>query len=124
MNRPPLLAHATAVVLGLLAAFAPANLPLDSPSFATSLLISAVIFGTAGLLVGVVWPGGAWRWGLWIIGPGLVLVTIGLMFSGEVGRFLRDDLPFLVSGLLAAASGGWIGSRLRAPSTRARSVGE
>lgn len=64
MNRQPRLASTIAVLLGLLAAFAPANLPLESPSFATAILISTAIFGAAGLLLGVLWPVGAWRWGV------------------------------------------------------------
>ena len=63
MNKQPRYAYAIAVLFGLLAAFAPANLPLESPSFATAILISTAIFGAAGLLAGVFWPGGAWRHG-------------------------------------------------------------
>ena len=39
MTRQPRYAYAIAVLLGLLAAFAPANLPLESPSFVTAILI-------------------------------------------------------------------------------------
>ncbi len=119
MSRQPRFAYAIAVLLGLLAAFAPANLPLESPSFATAIVISTAIFGAAGLLIGVLWPGGAWRWGLWIVAPGFLLVTIGLISSGEFGSFFRDDLPFLASGLVAACLGGFIGARLRKPATPA-----
>ena len=115
MSRPPRYAYAIAVFLGLLAAFAPANLPLESPSFTTAILISTAIFGAAGLLIGILWPGGAWRWGLWVVAPGLLLVTIGLISSGEFASYLTDDLPFLASGLVAACLGGFIGARLRKP---------
>jgi hypothetical protein len=113
MSRPPRFAYAIAIFLGLLAAFAPANLPLESPSFATALVISTVIFGVAGLLLGMVWPGGSWRWGLWVVAPGLLLVTVGVITSGEFASFFGDDLPYLALGLVGASLGGRIGARLR-----------
>ena len=119
MSRQPRYAYAIAVLLGLLAAFAPANLPLESPSFATAILISTAIFGAAGLLIGILWPGGAWRWGLWLVAPGLLLVTIGLISSGQFASFFKDDLPFLASGLVSACLGGGAGARLRRPATPA-----
>ncbi len=119
MSQQPRYANAIAVFFGLLAAFAPANLPLESPSFATAILISTAIFGAAGLLLGTLWPGGTWRWGLWVVAPGLLLVTIGLISSGQFGTFFGDDLPFLGSGLVAACLGGLIGARLRDPATPA-----
>ena len=122
MNRQPRYAYVIAVLLGLLAAAAPANLPLESPSFATAILISTAIFGAAGLLPGILWPGGAWRWGLWVVAPGLLLVTIGLISSGQFASFFGDDLPFLASGLIAACLGGFLGARLREPATPASEV--
>ncbi len=119
MSRQPRYAYAIAVFLGLVAAAAPANLPLESPSFATAILISTAIFGAAGLLMSILWPGGAWRWGLWVVAPGLLLVTIGLISSGQFGSFFRDDLPFLASGLVAACLGGFIVARMRKPATPA-----
>ena len=118
-QQQPRFAYAIAVLLGLFAAFAPANLPLESPSFTTALLLSTAIFGAAGILLGTLWPGGAWRWGLWVVAPGLLLVTIGLVSSGQLGSFLSDDLPFLASGLVGACLGGLIGARLRKPATQA-----
>ena len=112
MNRPPRYANVIAVVLGLVAAFTPANLPKESLAFVTMVLISAVIFGAAGLVMGLLWPTRAWRWGLWVVAPGLLLVVISVLFSGEFGNFLRDDVPFLAAGLVAACLGGVIGGRL------------
>ena len=123
MSRQPRYAYAIAVFLGLVAAAAPANLPLDSPSFATAILISTAIFGAVGLLLSILWPGGAWRWGLWVVAPGLLLVTIGLISTGQFTKFFGDDLPFLASGLVAACLGGVIGARLRKPATPAREGG-
>ena len=120
MSRQPRYAYAIAVFLGLVAAAAPANLPLDSPSFATAILLSTAIFGAVGLLLSILWPGGAWRWGLWVVAPGLLLVTIGLISTGQFTSFFGDDLPFLASGLVAACLGGVIGARLRKPATPAR----
>lgn len=48
MTTSPRFAPAVAIFLGLVAAFAPANLPLESPSFGLALTISAVIFGFMG----------------------------------------------------------------------------
>ena len=119
MSRQPRYAYAIAVFLGLLAAFAPANLPLESPSFATAIVISTAIFGAAGLLIGILWPGGAWRWGLWVVAPVLLLLTISLISSRQFAYFFRDSLPFLASRLVAACLGGFIGARLRKPATPA-----
>lgn len=113
MTRSPRFAYVVAVFLGLVAAAAPANLPLESPQFATAVLISTAIFGAAGLLLGALWPGGGWRWGLWVVAPGFTLVTIGLVTSGQFAQFMNDDLPFLASGLAGACLGGLIGSRRR-----------
>ena len=113
MNRAPLYAYAVTLFLGLLAAAAPANLPLESPSFFLALLISTAIFGGVGLLSGVLWPVGGWRWGFWVVAPGFLLVTLGLASSGELARFLGDDLPFLVTGFVGSSLGGAVGSKLR-----------
>ena len=113
MSSLPRYAYAIAIFLGLLAAFAPANLPLESPSFTTALLVSTAIFGVAGLLLGALWPAGGWRWGLWVVAPGLLLVTIGLISSGEFASFFGDDLPFLAAGLVGACVGGAMGDRSR-----------
>ncbi len=113
MKRPPRYAYPIAIVLGVLAAFTPANLPLDSSSIVAALLISTAIFGFAGLVLGTVWPSGGWVWGIWLVAPGFLLVTIGLIASGELGSFLGDDLPFLLLGLLGAGFGSGIGARLR-----------
>ena len=119
MNRSPRSAYVVAVILGLFAAFAPANLPLADPSFGLALLISSGIFGVLGFLLGVVWPNGRWRWGLWLIAPGLLLVTLGVISSRNFGRFFGDDLPFLVCGCIAAGLGGVLGARLRSPTSSA-----
>lgn len=113
MARSPWYAYAVAILLGLVAAAAPAALPLEYPSFAVALLVGAAIFGIAGLCCGALWSVGAARWGVWIVAPGLALVVVGLISSGEVAGFLTDDLPFLVAGFLGATAGAIAGGRLR-----------
>ena len=110
MNRHPRYAIAVAIFLGLVAAALPASLP--SSSFAMALLISAAVFGCVGLILGRVWPGLGWKWGLWVIAPGLVLVVTGVLSSGEYESFFRDDLPFLAAGLVTASVAGLVGARL------------
>ncbi len=112
MNRHPLYAYALAILLGLFAAFLPANLPMESPSFATALATSSVVFAVVGLLLGLIWPTGGGRWAFWVVAPGLLLVTLGLVTSGNVASFLGDDLPFLVCGLVGAGLGGTLGARM------------
>ena len=112
MIRTPRYAYVIAVLLGLFAAALPANLPLGSASLATAIFVSAAVFGAVGLFLGILWPNGAWRWGYWVVAPGLLLVVVGVLFSQEFGTFLRDDLPFLVSGFVATCLGGLIGARL------------
>ena len=113
MKPPPRYAYPVAIFLGLLAAFAPANLPVESASPVTIFLASTAIFFVAGLLLGLIWPSGGWRWGMWVVAPGLLLVTIGLITSGEFASFFGDDLPYLVLGLAGACLGGRMGARLR-----------
>lgn len=115
MKRQPIVAYIVGVFLGLVAAFAPAGLGLHSSPFAVALLISAAIFGVAGLILGLVWPGGGWRWGAWVVLPGLLLVTLGVLTSGEWESFLGDDLPYIVAGLIAASLGAYVGARIRGP---------
>lgn len=115
MSKPPRFAPVVAVFLGLVAAFAPANLPLESPSFAVALAISAVIFGIMGFVLGVVWRGVGWRWGLWVIAPGLALVTLGVISSRDFASFFTDDIPFLAVGFVTASLGATLGTRLRGP---------
>ena len=113
MNRSPWYSHVLAVFLGLVSAAAPASLPIDYPSLAVALLVSTAIFGLAGLLCGTFWPVKGARWAGWIVAPGVLLVTFGLISSGELPRFLSDDLPFLAAGFAGSAMGALAGSRLR-----------
>lgn len=112
MNRPPWFARVTAVLLGLLAAIAPSSLPLESAPIVTALLLSTVIFFAAGLVLGVLWPSG-WTWGLWVVAPGFLLTTLGLITDGGLQRYLTDDLPFLACGLVGASLGALAGARVR-----------
>lgn len=113
MMPTPRFAYVVAVFLGLVAAFAPANLPVQSSPFYVALLASSGIFALAGLLCGLLWRRPGWRWGVWIVAPGLLLVTLGVISSGDFGSFLGDDLPFVVTGFIGASLGAAIGARRR-----------
>ena len=113
MKRQPIYAYVVALFLGLLAAAAPSTLPLPSPSFVLALAVSTVIFGVTGLVLALLWPGGGWKWALWVVAPGTLLVTMGVIGDGDVYGFLTDDVPYLVLGLIGAAVGGRVGARMR-----------
>lgn len=112
MNRPPLYSYAVPIVLGLIAAAAPANFPF-ADRFFLALLASTGVFGVAGLICGALWPVLGWRWALWVAAPGAVLVTVGVLVSGEYASFLADDIPFVATGLMGAAIGAGLGARFR-----------
>ena len=112
MDRPPLYAYVVPLLLGLIAAATPAMLPF-ADRFLLALLTSTAVFGAAGLICGLLWPALQWRWGLGVIAPGLLLVTGGLLTSGDYATFLADDLPFVITGLMGASIGAALGAALR-----------
>ena len=111
MKRTPRFAYGVALFLGLVAAFAPSTLPLQSSPLSVALLVSTAIFALAGLLCGVLWRAPGWRWGFWIVAPGLLLVTLGVISSGDWAGFLGDDLPYVATGFVGAALGATLGVR-------------
>lgn len=112
MKKPPVYAFALPLMLGFVAAATPANFPF-ADQFLVSLLASTGVFALAGAICGGIWPPLGWRWGLWVAAPGFLLVTLGVITSGEWARFLTDDLPFITTGLLGASVGSAGASRLR-----------
>lgn len=117
MNGTPRFAYVLAIILGFAAAIAPANLPLQTVPLAVALLVSATIFALAGALCGALWPRTGARWGFWIVAPGLFFITLGVISDGNFTRFLTDDLPYVVAGLIGASVGAAVGAKMRGPSS-------
>lgn len=45
-----------------------------------------------GGLFGYVWPKISWRWGLWIMGPVLILLCFSVLFAGNPEVFLGKSV--------------------------------
>ena len=78
------------------------------PDTQNVLVIPGLIFFFAGSLFGFLWPKESWRWGIWIVGPVIVLTGLSVLFAGQPDMFLKKDLPVILIALIAACLGGFI----------------
>jgi hypothetical protein len=104
-NNYSKLPYILAILLGFVGPFIPDTNPFP--------FILALVYLLSGGVLGYFWPGESWRWGLWIAGPVIVLVSLSVLFSGQIEIFLKKDLIILVVTLVAACLGGFIFARLR-----------
>lgn len=68
-------------------------------------IIIGIIYFICGSLFGFLWPKESWRWGIWIIGPMIVLIGLSVLFAGEVEMFLKKDLPVLLIAIICTCLG-------------------
>ena len=102
--KPPKYAYILGVIFGLLAFVFPAMFPISFP------LALAIVYLILGGIFGFIWPKESWRWGLWIVGPMIVLLSLSVLFAGQMDVFFKKDLPLLLLGLTAASLGSYISS--------------
>jgi len=69
-----------------------------------------MVYLILGGIFGFLWPYLSWRWGLWIAGPMLVLLSLSVLFAGQLDVFFKKDLPLLLLGIIAACVGSYITS--------------
>lgn len=86
--------------------------PDGTYSVRSGVLICAALYLVFGVVAGFVWRDKGWQLGLWIAAPGWLLVLFSLLFAGYVNKFLTSDVPFLVTSVVAASLGAYIGGYL------------
>lgn len=89
-----------AIITGLIVPFIPEMKPL--------LFILGLIYFFVGSLFGFLWPKESWRWGIWIVGPMIVLIGLSVLFAGQLEIFLKKDLPILLVGIISACIGSFL----------------
>lgn len=77
--------------------------------------MTAVIYLTAGVVLG--WKGQTVNWliGLLISAPIMAVALFSMLFTGIFTRFLDRDLPLMITTVLAPCIGVIIGGRLTRP---------
>jgi peptidoglycan/LPS O-acetylase OafA/YrhL len=71
-------------------------------------LILGIIYFVCGSLFGFLWPKESWRWGIWIVGPMILLIALSILFVGQLEMFIKNDLPNLLLALISSCLGGFI----------------
>ena len=117
-NKSPRYAYVITLGFGILAVIISMMLSSIEMSFFESILRSVAIYLFFGTVVGLLWPIGSWKWGLWLSIPIVFLIGLSVLFAGNVGIFLKKDLPVLIAIVTSGGHGGLVGSRLRGISRR------
>jgi hypothetical protein len=88
------------------------------PDIQPALLIPGLIYFFAGIVFGFLWPKESWRWGIWIVGPVIVLTSLSVLFAGQLEIFLKKDLPVILIALIAACLGSFISAWFKSSRTK------
>ena len=112
-EQSPRYAYVITLALGILAVFVSMKMTSVEMSLLKSIFLNAAIYLFIGIVVGLLWPMGSWRLGVWLSIPIVILMVLSLFFTGYVDVFLRKDLPVLIPIVTTACLGGIVGSRLR-----------
>jgi hypothetical protein len=99
-----------AIITGLTVPFIPEMKPF--------LFIHGLIYFFGGSLFGFLWPKESWRWGIWITGPMIVLIMLSVLFAGQVGMFLKKDLPILLLAIISTCLGSFLLARFKNKRTK------
>lgn len=78
------------------------------PAMEHFLFILGLIYFFGGSLFGFLWPKESWRWGIWIVGPMIVLIGLSVLFAGKLEMFLKKDLPILLVAIISACLGSFL----------------
>lgn len=99
-----------AVILGLIVPFIPEMEPYPIPL--------CLIYFVGGSLIGFLSPKESWRWGLWIVGPMIILLVLSVAFAGQLEMFLKKDLPILLLTLISACLGSFLLAKFKHSRTK------
>lgn len=114
MNKKlPRNAYVITLGFGLLAGIISAMLTPIEMSLYKGILINATIFFLFGIVIGLRWPTGSWKLGLFLPIPAVSFIGLSVLFAGHIDMFLKNDLPLLLAIVLTSSLGGLIGSSLR-----------
>ena len=94
-----------AIILGLTVPFIPEIEPFP--------ITLGLIYLFGGSLFGFLWPKESWRWGIWIVGPMMVLIGLSVLFAGQLDIFFKKDLPILLLAIIAACLGSFLLARFK-----------
>ena len=79
-----------------------------------AITICAAIYLFFGAVAGFIWRDGNWQWGFWIVAPFWLLTGFSMLFAGiYTPKFFTSDIPILVTTVIAACLGAYIGVSLR-----------
>ena len=99
-----------AIIFGLIVPFIPEMQPYPIPL--------CLIYLVGGGLFGFLSPKESWRWGLWIVGPMVVLLVLSVGFAGQLEMFLKKDLPILLLALISACLGSFLLAKFKHSRTK------
>jgi hypothetical protein len=89
-----------AIIFGLIVPFIPEIEPFP--------ITLGLIYLFGGSLFGFFWPKESWRWGVWIVGPTVVLLGLSVLFGGQLEMFLKKDLPMLLIAIISTCLGSFL----------------
>ncbi len=108
--------HAIGILLGLAAivVYGVVGIAVTAQGLDFPLVVgmTAVIYLTAGVVLG--WTGHTvnWRLGLLISAPIMAVALFSMLFTGIFTRFLDRDVPIMITTLVAPCLGVLMGGRL------------
>ena len=112
ITKQPTYRYIAAIIAGLIIVFIPDMAPSPFPL--------AMIYLVIGFLLGFIWSGQSWRWGLWIFAPMFFIIGLSVAFSGHLEVFKRKDLPIMVVAVIAACGGSFAGSWFKSRGMKAQ----
>ena len=73
------------------------------------IILEATIYSFIGLVIGLLWPLGSWRWGLWLSIPIVLLIKLSILFAGNTHIYLEKDLLLLLTIIVSGFLGSLLG---------------
>jgi len=110
-----------AVVLGAAALASPQVFLSPPPALLDVQRVIINTYGALGVLLGLVWPRGAWRWGLWLTAPVVLAVAVAAAAPALSVVYPKPFIELalaLIGSVLGAQLGALVGRRLGASDSR------
>jgi hypothetical protein len=85
---------------------------IQSFSIVYALLIAFSVFLVFGIGVGLFWRDGHFRAGIVLASPFVAVTLLSVLFSGYFQKFLTNDLPILITAVVAGAIGCFFGQKI------------
>jgi len=78
-----------------------------------ALIVCGSIYFVSGLILGLTSPRAGWGGGLWIAAPAWILTGLHMLLGVYVPGIFTTDLPLLVTLVVAACLGVFLGGKVR-----------